>query len=434
MPRQWRALSALCIGYFLIMLDQGLMPVITPQLPAGVSDAVWLTSIYLLWTVVPMPVTGRLGDRFGQRRVYICGIAVYAASLILAAASWSWAVLVVARALQGLGSAIFLPQAFGLINRVFPANGRGRAFAMWGVVGSVGSLIGPVLGGMLVDGAGWRTAFATQAAVAVIGLVCAIFWLPELPKAPVPIRITPVLLSFLALTLLVSGIQSLNSWNILLGLALVAGFLFSESKKEKAFLPLDLFRDRNFALGNIGIAAMGFTVASMFIPVMFWLQGIAKVDAATAGLLTAPMSVVAMILTPYVGLISDRVSPKLLSTFGFGTMAAGLLLGWAIAQTAANPLWFALITALLGIGSAFVWTPNVTTTMRGVPDDASGAASGVYNTVRQIGSVLGVAVVGAVMSGGAEASISAMLVPAAAMILGALASAFLRTDTPEESR
>lgn len=430
MDARWRALSALAIGYFLILLDQGLMPVVTPRLPAGATDAVWLTSIYLLWTVVPMPVTGRLGDRYGQRPVYLAGIVLYAAGLALAAASWSWPVLVVARAVQGLGSAVFLPQAFGLINRIFPADGRGKAFAAWGVAGSVGSLLGPVIGGVLVDASGWRSAFALQSCIAVIGAVCAVIWLPHLPSAPTQIRIGPVILSFVGLTLLVSGIQSLSGWRILFGAVLFSGLVAAER---------ELFRDRNFTLGTAAIAMMGFAVASMFIPVMFWLLRVAGVSAATAGLLTAPMSVVAMVLTPVAGAAVDnpgRFSAKALSVFGFTVMAGGLVAGWAVAATAANPLWFGLVSAVLGVGSAFVWAPNAAITMRGVPDATAGAASGLYNTLRQVGSVVGVAAVGAVMGlGGVEvASISAMLVPAAAMIAGAVLSALLRADIPAQSR
>ncbi|WP_237559374.1 MFS transporter [Corynebacterium pilosum] len=134
---RWKALSALSLGYFLVMADQAIVPVITPHLPAGVGDSVWITSIYLLFTVVPMLVTGRLGDRVGQRCMYLLGLAVYLVGMALAAGSSSFSVLIIARAIQGLGAAAFLPQAFGVIGRVFPAETRGPAYAVWGVVGSV---------------------------------------------------------------------------------------------------------------------------------------------------------------------------------------------------------------------------------------------------------------------------------------------------------
>ncbi|GAB3076180.1 MFS transporter [Corynebacterium aquatimens] len=442
----WNALAVVSIGYVLIMLDQGIMPVVTPHLPAAnANDAVWLTSIYLLATVVPMPITGRLGDKYGQRRVYIIGLALYAVSLTLAALPGSgdqWWRLVVARALQGLGAAIFLPQAFGMINRVFRSDGRGKAFAAWGVIGSIGSLVGPILGGYLIGAFGWQSAFTVQAVIAVVGVIVASAWLPQLHATPVRLRVTPLILSFCALTSLVWGIQSRAGWLILLGCGLIAVLVATERSRssDEAFLPFELLRNRNFALGTAAISCMGFAVASMFIPIMYWLQSGAGISASMAGWLTAPMSVMALVLTPYAGVLADKVDPRVLNAAGFAVMAAGLLCGWAIAVAGANPLLFALVTTLLGVGSAFVWAPNATTTMRDVPESVAGAASGLYNTLRQVGSVVGVAMVGAVMGRAAmdgaavdgsavgESSISAMLVPAIAMVAGAILSLFLRDD------
>lgn len=424
-------LSALSVGYFLIMFDQGLMPVITPHLPAEVSGAVWLTSIYLLCTVVPMPVTGRLGDKYGQRRVYIAGLCIYAGSLVLAAVSWSWPVIVVARALQGLGSAIFLPQAFGLINRIFPSDGRGRAFGFWGVVGSVGSLLGPIVGGVLVGSFGWRSAFILQAVIAGAGLVIAAVWLPRLAPTPALIPVSSAAMSFIGLGALIYGIH-FGSW-----VPLVAGVaILLILARASSFVPRELYRDRNFILGTSAIAAMGFAVAAMFIPVMYWLQTVAGVSAETAGLLTAPMSVVAMLLTPWAGTLSDRVSARILCSAGFTAMVIALIIAWSITVSAADYRWFALVTALLGLGSAFVWAPNATTTMRNVPDHAAGAASGVYNTLRQVGSVIGVAMTGVVLASGQVASTAgpAILLSALVLAIGAGASLFLRADIPAQSR
>ncbi|MCT1694149.1 MFS transporter [Corynebacterium sanguinis] len=430
------ALAALATGYFLIMVDQGIMPVLTPHLPFGVGAAVWLTSVYLICTVVPMPVAGRLGDRFGQRRIFIAGIALYLGALLLAAASWSLASLVAARALQGLGCAAFLPQAFGMINRFVPNDRRGRVFAVWGVVGSVGSLLGPILGGILV-GAGWRTAFAAQAAIALVGLVLALKFLPQLPVSPARIDALSTALSLAGLGALVYGIQFLAWAPAFIGAALLAVFLAIQARGgDDALVPVRLFSDGNFAAGTFGIATMGFAVASMFIPVMYWLQGVAGVASTSAGLLTAPMSLLAMALTPYAGELSDRVSPRVLSAVGFGFMAAGLGLAWWVMHTGAPALLFAAVTSLLGVGSAFVWAPNATTTMRFVPDQAAGAASGLYNTVRQVGSVLGVALVGAVLAGGDVSSTAApaIVLPLTAMLLGLVSTAFLRRDVTAKTR
>ncbi|AWB83858.1 MFS transporter [Corynebacterium liangguodongii] len=425
-----RILAALAAGYFLIMIDQGLMPVLAPHLPYPAREAVWLTSAYLICAVVPMPLAGRLGDRFGQRRVFVVGMALYAAGLAAAAASLSLGWLVAARAVQGIGSAVFMPQAFGLISRVFPASGRGPAFAAWGVVGSVGSLLGPVLGGVVVE-SGWRVAFAVQAGFAACVAAAALVWLPRLPTSPARIDASSTALSFIGLGSLVYGIQFLEPAAVGVGAVVLAVFCALQFRRRgDAFVPVRLFADGNFAAGVLGVAAMGFAVASMFIPVMYWLQGAAGVASSRAGLVAVPMSLVAMVLTPLAGRLSERMDPRVLTAAGFGFMLAGLGAAWWVMAVGAKAGWLAGATALLGVGSALFWAPNAATTMRRIPAEAASAASGVYNTVRQLGSVTGVALVGLVLaSGPVESSApAAVVVVAASMIFGLFTVLLLRRD------
>ena len=405
------------------------MPVITPLLPFDVSSAVWLTSIYLLCTVAPMPATGKLGDAFGQRRVFLIGLAIYVAALVFAGASWSFGSLVVARGLQGAGAAVFLPQAFGLIPRVFAEDKQGRAFAAWGVIGSVASLIGPVVGGAVADSFGWRAAFFAQAALGAVALVAGLVALPRLPRSGERVTLLPVLLSFGGLGLLVYGIQ-FGQWPSILFGALLIGVLVlsARSGTDDGFLPVELMLNRSFALGALGVAAMGFTVASMFIPLMYWLQTVAGASPTASGAITAPMSVFALVLTPVAGYLTDRRDPGKLCAAGFAVSAAGLALAIALIHTDASVWWFTAVTSLLGIGGAFVWAPNAAVTMRGIPEHETGAASGLYNTARQVGSVLGVALVGVVLASGAIESTAgwALALPCAAMLIGAVSSLRLR--------
>lgn len=425
----WNTLAALAAGYFLVLIDQGFMPVITPLLPFDVGSAVWLTSIYLLCTVAPMPATGKLGDAFGQRRVFLTGLAVYVVALVLAGASWSFGSLVVARGLQGLGAAVFLPQAFGLIPRVFAEDKQGRAFAAWGVIGSVASLIGPVVGGAVAETAGWRAAFFAQAGLGAVALVAGLVALPRLPRSGERVTLLPVLLSFGGLGLLVYGIQ-FRQWPSVLFGALLIGVLVLSARNgtDDGFLPVELMLDRSFALGALGVAAMGFTVASMFIPLMYWLQTVADASPTASGTITAPMSVFALVLTPVAGYLTDRRDPGKLCAAGFTISAAGLALAIALIHTEAGVWWFTAVTSLLGIGGAFVWAPNAAVTMRGIPEHETGAASGLYNTARQVGSVLGVALVGMVLASGAIESTAgwAIALPLAAMLIGAALSLRLR--------
>ncbi|MHA2788763.1 MFS transporter [Corynebacterium sp. S7] len=428
-------------GYFLVMFDQAVVPVLTPHLPAEVGDSVWITSVYLLCTVVPMLVTGRMGDRFGQRKLFLAGIALYTLGLALAAMAPSFAWLIVARAVQGLGAAAFLPQAFSVIGHIFPEHSRGPAYAMWGVVGSVGSLIGPVFAGWAVDTIGWRGAFGIQAGLGVIACVMALAWIPKMGTSRALLDAPSVIISFIGLGALVYGIQYGNILVLVIGiLALIVFFRLQAKHGDQALLPLSVFKNRNFTLASVGIAAMGFAAAAQFIPIMFWLQDARGIDATTAGWLTVPMSVVALILTPYVGVLADRVNPKILSVFGFGVLAFSMLWTWWLMVGDASVYWMIAITALKGVGSAFIWVPNAATAMRTIPLHLSGAASGAYNTVRQVGSVIGVALIGATLSiatptrGIELASADAMLILAAAMLLGVVASLFLRSDIPARNR
>ena len=421
----WNTLAALAAGYFLVLIDQGFMPVITPLLPFDVGDAIWLTSIYLLCTVAPMPASGRLGDAYGQRRVFLLGLAVYVAALVFAGMSWSFGSLVAARGLQGFGAALFLPQAFGLIPRVFSEDLQGRAFAAWGVIGSVASLIGPVAGGAIAEFSGWRAAFLAQAGLGGLALIAGLIALPTLPSTHQRIFLLPVLLSFGGLGCLVYGIQFGQWLTVILGVLFLGLLvLFAQRGADEGFLPLELLRDRSFTLGAVGVAAMGFTVASMFIPLMYWLQTVAGATPSQSGLITAPMSVLAFVLTPVAGYLTDRRDPGRLCVIGFGVSAVGIGLAISLIQVSAGVWWFLAVTALLGIGGAFVWAPNAAVTMRGIAEHQTGAASGLYNTARQVGSVLGVALVGTVLASGAIDATAgkALAVPAAAMVVGAVAS------------
>lgn len=405
------------------------MPVITPLLPFDVGNAVWLTSVYLLCTVAPMPATGRLGDAYGQRRVFLIGLGIYVAALVFAGVSWSFGSLVAARGLQGFGAAVFLPQAFGLIPRVFGEDTQGRAFAAWGVIGSVASLLGPVAGGAIAEFSGWRAAFFAQAGLGAVALAAGLVALPRLATGEQRVPLLPVLLSFGGLGCLVYGIQFGQWLSLALGVVfLVLLFLAARNGEDHGFLPLELACDTSFALGAVGVAAMGFTVASMFIPLMYWLQTVAGASPTASGLITAPMSVFALLLTPVAGYLTDRRDPGKLCVGGFAVCAAGLGLAIALIEADAGVWWFTAVTSLLGIGGAFVWAPNAAVTMRGIAESHTGAASGLYNTARQVGSVIGVALVGTVLAAGPiEATArTALALPLGAMLVGAAASVPLR--------
>lgn len=399
------------------------MPVVAPLLPFDVGDAVWLTSVYLLCSVAPMPAAGRVGDALGQRRVFLAGLAAYAVALALAAAAPSLAWLVVARGLQGLGVALFLPQAFALIPRVFAETGR--AFAVWGIVGSIASLLAPPLAGAVAQAWGWRAAFGLQAVLALVALVFAAVWVPKLPGGGARVAALPVVLSFAGLGTLVYGIQFGSAASVGVGLGALAVLVASARVgQDQGFLPLGLLRDRRFALGTLAISTMGFVAASMFIPLMFWLQTVAGTSPTAAGLIAMPLSVAALMFTPLAGRLTDNGSPATLSAAGFALQAAALAIAAWMMKANASVGWFAAVMGAIGIGGAFVWTPNAALTLGAAEESDAGAASGLYNTARQVGSVVGVAATGAVLASGdvAVTAAPALALSAVASVVGAVAS------------
>lgn len=447
----WRALAALCLGFFMILLDQTIVAVATPGIMADfdarLDQVVWVTSIYLLCLVVPLLFTGRLGDRFGQRTLFRLGITVFTLAALAAALAPTLELLIAARALQGIGAAILTPQTMSVINRVFPRERRGSALGVWGAVGSVATLVGPVLGGFIVTAVGWRGVFLVHLPVGVLAVVLATLWVPTLPTFARRIDAPSVLVSFLGTTAVVVAVQQgpglgWPAWSLALG---VLGLLFiavfvrlqatASRRGTEPLVPLAMFRNRNYSLGVFSIATMGFAVSSIMLPVMLWLQDGQGLSSRDAGLMLIPMAVVAAVASPLIGPAADRLDPRLLSVGGFGTMVATLLLiSWLMYSGA--PVWIFLVAAgLLGVGNALVWAPNSATAMRTVDIAYMGAAAGVYNTGRQTGAVLGAAGVGAAMQVGAVSVgfvpglALSLLLPVAVLVLGLVAVAFFETPS-----
>ena len=181
----WPALWALCVGFFMILVDTTIVSVATPtilaELRTDVDAVVWVTSAYLLAYAVPLLITGRLGDRFGPRRVYLVGLTVFTLASLWCGLTSTIGGLIAARVVQGLGAAVMMPQTMAVITRTFPAESRGRAMSLWGAVAGVATLVGPILGGVLVDGLGWEWIFFVNVPVGVVGFVLAARLVPELP-------------------------------------------------------------------------------------------------------------------------------------------------------------------------------------------------------------------------------------------------------------
>ncbi|KRE79625.1 DHA2 family efflux MFS transporter permease subunit [Arthrobacter sp. Soil763] len=409
--RPWAALWSLVIGFFMILIDTTIVSVANPRIMEGlnadINSVIWVTSAYLLAYAVPLLITGRLGDRFGPKKLYLAGLAVFTLASLWCGLSGDVQTLIEARILQGLGAAMMTPQTMAVITRIFPPDRRGAAMGIWGATAGVATLVGPILGGVLVDGLGWEWIFFINIPVGIAGFFLALRYVPALSTHPHKFDIPGVLLSALGLFLLVFGIQEGETYNwgtitgpitvwglIIGGVVVLAAFVaWQRFNKGEPLLPLGLFKDRNFSLANVGITTVGFTVTAFGLPLIFYYQVVRGLTPTQSALMMIPMAVISGALAPVVGRIIDRVDPKFITAAGLTLMSAALF--WnATLMHPDTPIWlFLLPSAVLGFANAGIWAPLSSTATRNLPPRLAGAGSGVYNTTRQIGAVLGSAAI-----------------------------------------
>jgi EmrB/QacA subfamily drug resistance transporter len=407
----WNALWAMLVGFFMILVDATIVAVANPaimdRLDASYDSVIWVTSAYLLAYAVPLLVAGRLGDRFGPKNLYLLGLTVFTLASLWCGLSNSIEMLVAARVVQGIGAALLTPQTLSTITRIFPAQRRGVAMSVWGATAGVATLVGPLAGGVLVDGLGWQWIFFVNVPVGIIGLGLALWLIPDLETRKHRFDLIGVVLSGIGMFMIVFGLQEGQShgwapwvWGTIAGgIGFMAAFLIWQYvNPNEPLVPLVLFRDRDFSLSSLGVATIGFVATAMMVPVMFYAQAVCGLSPTRSAVLIAPMAIATGVLAPFVGRIVDRAHPSPVIGFGFSVVAIAMT--WlSIEMTPTTPIWrLVLPLTATGIGMAFVWSPLAATATRNLPGRLAGAGSGVYNTTRQVGAVLGSAGVAAFMT------------------------------------
>ncbi len=407
----WNALWAMMIGFFMIMVDSTIVAIANPTIMAdlriGYGAVVWVTSAYLLGYAVVLLVAGRLGDRFGPKNLYLIGLVVFTAASMWCGLSGSAAMLIAARVVQGVGAGVLTPQTLSTITRIFPAHRRGVAMSVWGATAGVASLVGPLAGGALVEGLGWPWIFFVNVPIGIVGLALAVRLVPVLPTQAHRFDLIGVALSGVGMFLIVFGLQQGQSahWQpfiwamIVAGIGLMTAFVYWQSlNTREPLVPLQIFGDRDFSLCNVGVGIVSFAATAMMLPLTFYAQAVCGLSPTRSALLIAPMAVVGGVLAPFVGKIVDRYHPGPLLGFGFSVLAIALT--WlAFEMSPDTPIWrLVLPFSAIGVGMAFVWSPLTATATRNLPPHLAGAGSAAYNSIRQLGAVLGSAAMAAFMT------------------------------------
>jgi EmrB/QacA subfamily drug resistance transporter len=284
---------------------------------------------------------------------------------------------------------------------------------------AVATLVGPILGGVLVDALGWEWIFFINVPVGIIALVMAIWLVPRLETHPHRFDWFGVVLSAGGMFLLVYGIQQAHgvNWGPLIGpvtvpfvlvggvVFLIAFVLWQRANRSEVLVPLSLFKDRNFTIAAIAMLTVGFGVTAMAFPLMLWAQTVLGYSPTQAALLLAPMAILSGVLAPFVGRLVDHGNPRLLAGIGLGSFSVALF--WLGAILGAHTSLWEIIppVLLLGVANGFMWAPISSTATRNLPLHHAGAGSGVYNTVRQVGAVLGSAAISVAMESRLAANI-----------------------------
>ena len=447
-----RALYALCVSFFMIGLDATVVNVAIPAIQlsvrASLSDMVWVNSIYALCYAVPLIVAGRLGDRCGLKRVFLVGLAGFTLASLACALAPTAGVLIGARAAQGLAAALMAPQSMSLIVHLFPIERRSAALGIWGAVGGAAMAAGPVAGGLIVTTLGWRSIFFINLPIGVAGFFAALRTVPDhQPHRQHSFDVLGVLLSGAGLFALVFAVQNGEQyhWGTVTGplsIGSVAGFgvvcliafiCWQQHNRQEPLLPMHLFAHRNFTAASVAVLAMGAAMGSLLLPLMIYLQTSLNYSALAAGATAAPMFFISACCARITGHLGDRVNPAVLTGFGFGTWAVGIGVLVGLLGPGAS-VWLVVIPLLIagvGLGVVMVTLPGIAT--RNLPVELVGAASGVFNTTRQVGYALGIAAAGLLLQAGTGSSATAttqaaLVFPLAVLIAGIGCCALVRSE------
>lgn len=412
-PRQARlTVAAAVLGSVVAFVDATVvnvaLPAIADDLGGGLSGQQWLSDAYLLTLGSLLLLGGSLGDLHGRRRMFVVGLVAFGGASLLCAAAPSIETLIVARGLQGLAGALLVPNTLGLIVARFPPHRRGAAIGSWTAWSGIAMVAGPLVGGLIVDAISWRWIFAVNV-VPVLAALAIVRRVDAAGDVPSPGRVDVVgaLLGTLGLAGPVFALieQPSRGWGdplilstLLGGLALLVAFVVYERRARHPMLPLELFGERNFAVGNAAtLAVYGGLSAVPFFLVLF-LQQVAGYRALTAGLAMLPVTVLMFLLSKRFGALADRIGPRLFMGGGPVVAGAGLML---LARLDASGDYLAdVLPAVLvfGLGLSLTVAPLTAAVLGGVAEAHAGMASAINNATARVAGLLAVAAIGAVVA------------------------------------
>jgi len=448
--RTW-TLAIVSIGLFMVVLDNLVVNVALPSihrdLGASIQALEWTVNAYVLAYAVMLLTGAALGDRFGRKRMFIAGIALFTASSAAAAVSPSTGLLIAARASQGIGAAIVTPLTLTLLADAFPPERRGIALGVWSGISGTAVALGPLVGGAVIQAASWHWIFWINVPIGMVLVVLAATRLTESHGPSARLDLGGLALASTGLFGVVFGLvqsQSLGWTNpevviaLAAGLVLVLAFIRYELRTAEPMLPLSFFAKRSFAVTNAVSLAMYFGMFGSIFLLSQFLQNVLGNTPLQAGVKLLAWTGATMVAAPLAGYFSERYGSRLFMVAGLAMQA--LALGWLASITTTDMSYASMVVPfiLAGAGMGLVFAPSASAVLASVRTDQAGQASGATNAIRELGGTLGIAVLATVFtSHGSYASpqafvnglVPAMWVGVGVLALGALIAAVLPFDT-----
>jgi EmrB/QacA subfamily drug resistance transporter len=427
------------IALFMAALDNLVvttaLPVIRASFSANLAELEWIVNAYTLTFAVLLLTGAALGDRFGRKRLFIIGLAIFTGGSAIAALSSNVSVLIVARAIQGLGGAILTPLSLTILSAAVPRERRAVALGAWGGIAGLAIAIGPLVGGAISEGLAWQAIFWLNVPIGLVAIPMAYARLTETRGPSTRLDLPGLGLVSAGLFAVVWGLVRANEqgWtsaeilgSFAVGIVLLAGFVAWEARSAEPMLPLRLFRSRTFSAANIVSMLMTFGMfGSIFLLAQFF-QVVQHYSPLQAGLRTLPWTIMPVFVAPIAGLLSARTGTRPLLVLGMSLQA--IALGWMSLVITPTVDYLTIVPSfiLAGIGMGLFFAPIANVVLSAVRPEEEGKASGANNAIRELGGVFGVAVLASIFSAnGGYATGQAFvdgLVPA--MQLGAVVVAF----------